>query len=211
MRTRRKNYPPPPPMEDAREVHADEYSDMESTDSSDEEAVNDTVPNPNPLISTDISETEFDGFPAENLFELPRHFKKYDDIARFMEGWEEGSRPRMNLPFTGRPGLDPFIEIPENATPLDYFYLFIQECDFEELAVETNRYFHQSTDGKNLKPNARSKGWYDTNATEMKVFIATTIAMTLTVQRDIRDYWSKHEVTEAPFVGKIMTRDRFWL
>ena len=214
MRTRRKSYSPAPDMDDAHEIGADEYSDMESTDeSSGDEEENDKVPSRGPVIQTDISstESEFEGFGQDNLFELPLHFDRDDDLARFIENWEEGSRPRVDLPFTGRPGLDTFIEIPENARPLDYFNLFIQECDFEDLAVETNRYFAQSTEGVNLKPHARSQGWWDTNSTEMKVFFAATIAMTLTVQRDVRDYWGKHEVTEAPFVGKIMTRDRFWL
>ena len=79
------------------------------------------------------------------------------------------------------------------------------------MADETNRYFHQSTDGINLKPRSRLLAWHDTSAEEMKVFIAMTIAMGLVVQRDFNDYWSTNDVTSTPFFPKCMPRDRFWI
>ena len=166
----------------------------------------------------ETSDDEFDGFTANAVKRvdrirrnMPHHFEYTGSMEEFMQGWKVGSRPRQNLPFSGKTGLGQFIELPEDAAPVDYFYLFFQDMVFETMAEETNRYFHQRTDGVALKPRSRAHQWTDTNSDEMRVFVAMTIAMSLVVQRDITDYWSTHDVTQTPFFPKCMPRDRFWL
>ena len=201
---------------DFTELHADDLSDMDTTDdsSSDEEVEDEDVLSeggdkpPGAILHTDIStEEEFEGF-SDHYLELPH---TYDDTSDFMADWRMGSRPRQTLNFTVKPGLRQFVEMPDDPKPVDYFDLFFRSEDYETMAEETNRYFRQSTDGVNLKPRSRLLSWYDTTAEEMKVFIALTIAMGLVVKRDVNDYWSTNDVTSTPFFPKCMPRDRFWI
>ena len=170
-------------------------------------------PDPDPL-DTDISSTEFEGFSTEESdFSTSRPSERFSRHVDFEHMWSERMRPPIRLTFTGRPGMTYFkrLNFPEEPKPVDYLNLFLSDSDYQYMADETNRYYHQSTDDKNIRPFSRLKQWREVTRDEMKVFMAMTIAMGLVVQGDFTEYWSTSDVTSTPFFPKCMPRDRFWL
>ena len=60
-----------------------------------------------------------------------------------------------------------------------------------------------------LPQSSKFHKWTPTSEEEMRRFIAMTVAMRLTKQSDLCDYWSTDEIIHIPFYRKIMSRDRF--
>lgn len=56
----------------------------------------------------------------------------------------------------------------DDASPLDYFKLFVPDDVFQNLSIETNRYQVQNAEKRGvLKPFARIKSWHETTADEL--------------------------------------------
>lgn len=160
------------------------------------------------------NEEEFEGFSNDDIendendnVDLENRHDLFDS-----DNWTNGRRdPHTEIPqFTENPGRNP--DVSENATPLDYFNLFVNDNDFEQMASETNRYASQYF-AKNplLGRNSRFRKWVDTTAAEIKRFLALIFAMGLISQSDINEYWSTNPVTSTPFFPATMSRDRFLL
>jgi len=226
-RPRTRNYGGPYASDDefSSEVHADETSDMETTDDSDVNSDSDglvsdmdsdpDIRNIARRILAATASAASAGSSTDEFVDLDDQDSDTSDTGEgdFAANWKDGPRPRgrVDLPFTGQTGLGQFKELPEQPKPIDYFEMFLQEDDYGLMATETNRYFHQECDDEVLPPKSRMRQWKDTNAEEMKVFVAMTIAMSLVVQRNFSEYWSTSDVTSTPFFPKCMPRDRFWL
>jgi len=58
---------------------------------------------------------------------------------------------------------------------------------------------------------SRFQKWKETNASEMKVFLALIFGMAVVVQRDMCNYWTTDTVGRTPFFSETMPRDRFKL
>jgi hypothetical protein len=113
------------------------------------------------------------------------------------------------MPYEGRPGLR--CDLPDQATPMDFFYLLFDEGMWDILVTETNKYAQRRIENENLKPYSRLNDWCDVTVDEMKVFFALVIAMGLVRKSDIAQYWSIKEYVNTSFFGKYMTRNRFHL
>ena len=163
------------------------------------------------ILQDESSDEEFEGFSSDEgeISTEPDPETIINDV--FMQGWSEGDRQKVNLPFTGRPGIDPNVRLPEIPTPLDFFQLFVTDEDYLTMCKETNRYASQFLAKAALKPHSRFTKWVDCTPEEIKVFLAMTIAMGLIVQLDLSEYWTTSEVNETPFFKTLMSRDRFWL
>ncbi|UYV68288.1 hypothetical protein LAZ67_5003704 [Cordylochernes scorpioides] len=62
-----------------------------------------------------------------------------------------------------------------------------------------------------LPPFSRKLAWKDTTLDEMMAFIGVIFNMGNVKKNQIRDYWSKNELLEMPWFGKVMSRGRFEL
>ena len=102
------------------------------------------------ILFAESSDEEFEGFSSdeEKINHETDRVTEIDD--NFMRNWIAGDRPKVNMPFTGKPGLDPTIRLPEVPTPLDFFSLFLTDDDFLTMANETNRYAKQYLEKKIL-------------------------------------------------------------
>ena len=158
------------------------------------------------------NEEQFEGFSDEsdndeNNTDLNDRNDLFD-----ADNWTNGRRPALHETpqFSQNPGRRP--HIPDNATPLQYFNLFVNDNDFDEMATETNRYASQYLNAnQNLKQHSRFRKWVDTTAAELKRYLALIFAMGLISQSDINEYWSTDPVTSTPFFPATMSRDRFLL
>ena len=129
--------------------------------------------------------------------------------------WQSRSRPQMKLPFTGKTGFREYLDLPpkEDITPKDIFDLFVNDEDYEIMAVETNRYATQyfGAENREVTQKSRFQKWKETNASEIKVFLGLIFGMAVVVQRDMCSYWTTDPVGRTPFFSETMPRDRFKL
>ena len=95
--------------------------------------------------------------------------------------------------------------LPENASVLDYFFLFIPLHFFYTLARETNRYARQ----KQEQAGRLDKLWYETTADEMRAFVSILIIMGINGRPQLWMYWSTDDIYSNPWVSATMSRNRF--
>ena len=98
-------------------------------------------------IDDQESDGEFSGFESDealfnahvlgtvniNQAENDRKSPKDEQIS-----WEINDSPPLNAPFSGVPGLT--VDLPEDPTPLDFFYLMFDEAMWQRIVVQTNLY-----------------------------------------------------------------------
>ena len=121
-----------------------------------------------------------------------------DNEESSSDTWIAGDRVPTELNFSGSSGIQ--APIPDNPEIIDFVKLFFNDSDFEVLTTETNRYAKSYLENATLRQFSRLKRWPAEGITvsDMKCFIACTIAMGLTVQEDLADYWSTDPVNVDP-------------
>ena len=157
-------------------------------------------------IFAEGSDYEFEGFDLDDVETIPQ--PNGPNLVT-NDNWVAGDQNPTPLNFTGIPGL--LKEIDDVTSPIEFFELFIDDDDIEDIVNETNLYATQQIAAKNLKDNSRFKKWVDTSVHEMRRFIGLLLAMTLVTQLDISEYWTTDPVTSTPFFGETISRDRFYL
>jgi hypothetical protein len=91
------------------------------------------------------------------------------------------------------------VQVANNASISDYFNIFVDSEDFEDMATETNRYAEQYfLKNSNLSRCSRFRKWASKTAAEMKRYLAIIFAMGLISLSDINEYWCTDPVTSTP-------------
>ncbi|XP_062604100.1 piggyBac transposable element-derived protein 4-like [Saccostrea cucullata] len=163
------------------------------------------------LLADSESEGEenFEGFNLEDLEDSKCVDESNYDVLND-ELWSDGDRVPFPLNFEQVPGLQN--EISNTDSPLEFFELFVDDNDYENISQETNKYANQFLNsGMPLKEKSRFHKWIDTTGLEFKKFLALIIAMGLVCQIDVSEYWTVNPVTSTPFFPSVMSRDRFLL
>ena len=116
-------------------------------------------------------------------------------------------RPPTNIPFTATPGVQ--TGLPCNATPLEYFQLFLTAHVLQHILQTTNDYAAARLSA--IPPRRRSifRNWRIITMAELKAFLGILIMMGIVQISNIKDYWSSHVALNLPFFRSIMSRDRF--
>jgi hypothetical protein len=158
------------------------------------------------------NDEEFESFDDDENMEV---FENRDDFFD-PENWSEGRKDPLNgliehVQFCENTGIK--VQVANNASISDYFNIFVDSEDFEDMVTETNRYAEQYFQkNPNLSRCSRFRKWVSTTAAEMKRYFALIFAMGIVSQSDkINEYWSTDPVTSAPFFPATMSRDRFLL
>ena len=102
------------------------------------------------------------------------------------ENWSEGRKNPLieHVQFCENAGIT--VQVANNASISEYFNIFIDSEDFEDMATETNRYAKQYFQkNPNLSKCSRFRKWVSTTAAEMKLYLALIFAMGLVSQSDI--------------------------
>ena len=132
----------------------------------------------------------------------------------YPENWSEGRKDPLNgliehVQFCENTGIK--VQVANNASISDYFNMFVDSEDFEDMATETNRYAEQYFQkNHNLSRCSRFRKWVSTTAAET-VSCPYFCNGTCVSQSDINEYWSTDPVTSTPFFPATMSRDRFLL
>lgn len=123
-------------------------------------------------------------------------------------------RTQSNIPrpappafqFEGKPGLKAVGNLED---PLDFFNLFFDEELMNYIASETNRFADQFLEKTELTPSARAQNWKETDAKEMRIFLAILLYEGI-IQKPVEEwYWSKRHSICTPFINEVMPYKRF--
>ena len=124
-------------------------------------------------------------------------------IRRNMNWHATTQGPRVS-DFTKVPGITH--QLPVDATPLDFFHLFLPSAWFDKMAFQTNLYATQkATQRGRPDPN-----WQPTTAEEMKAFVSILIMMGIKNQPRMWLYWSTDPKFNDPWISSIMPKTRFY-
>lgn len=102
------------------------------------------------------------------------------------------------------------LETMPDATPYQFFSLFVGDDVINLIVNETNRYAQQLIQNKNLKRKARLKRWTPTDASEIRNFLGILLWMGLVQMLSIACYWKKDGIYQCN-IPKYMSRNRFEL
>jgi hypothetical protein len=103
------------------------------------------------------------------------------------------------------------IHLPEDCSPDDPITLFTQYYNkdmIDAIVLATNSY-QPALQPHELKPYSRVKDWYETCRSEIYLYLAVCIYMTVYPLNQIEDYWNTSPL--APFhpISKVLGRNRF--
>ena len=111
-------------------------------------------------------------FPTFNQHQFDRDHEFQRDVAL---NWSCEIAEPLVCPFTGNVGLN--IDINRDAPPEDYLSIFLKDDEYDNIALESNRYFEQVRASKPQKPFARMNSWYPAVGGEIRQMLGMTILM----------------------------------
>lgn len=114
--------------------------------------------------------------------------------------------PPPRFPFSGQSGLT---TIMHKSSPLEFFSIFFDDDIVAYIASETNRYAEDFIEKNDLTPSSRAQQWKDTNASEIRVFLAVILLQGI-IQKPLQKwYWSQRPLLSTPYLGTIISEKRF--
>ncbi len=112
--------------------------------------------------------------------------------------------------------LQPTMHYAQPPTPIAVFSEFFSDEVIDDMVIETNRYAQQLLEAERrdnpIRRDVRIYRWSDTDAAEMRAFIALRIAMGLGSRNQAGDYFSSRSsfwLTETPNYTRVMSKFRF--
>ena len=125
--------------------------------------------------------------------------------------WHSQGSSRSRFPFNGNPGLK--VNVQNTEDPISLFELFFDDELINLIVQQTNLYAQQviaEKDGR-LKKRPRIQEWQETNADEIKVYLALLLLQGIVRKPKEVLYFSKKSSLYTPFFRRIMSCDRFLL
>ena len=110
-------------------------------------------------------------------------------------------RPPTSFNFTAVPGIS--LPIPRNATPLQYFELFMTMSVWQYIMQTTNHYARVRLGSTPLRRRSVFRNWRDITLVEKKAFVGVIIQMGFVQLTQIKDYWSTHVTLNLPFFRSV--------
>lgn len=175
------------------------------------------APGPVPYESSDENDHEpMDDFEndlremtLEEIVEDRDEDPTSDDEATVDSIWTEYEGRHKEFPFTGQYGLQR--ELAADISPLEVFFLILDDEVIDLLVTETNRFAEQTIASKVPRKYARITKWTPTDAAEMKKFLGLTLWMGLVRLNSLQDYWARQGIYKLDIPRSTMPRNRYQL
>ena len=136
----------------------------------------------------------------------------FDQPSVDIFSWSSSASDRQCVAFTGQSGIQVDIDDDNSEDQLTFFQLFLTSDILDIIVLETNLRAAQLIASQiRTTPHARINNWSDTNADEMRVFIALLLYQGIIQKPTLDSYWTTRLLLSTPYVRFIMTRDRFEL
>ena len=153
--------------------------------------------------SDNDSNSDVDGDDSDQTVDYMYHENSTDF------DWSATASARPRTMFSGKPGLQVAVDNPDD--PLAFFSLFFTPEIVNVIVTETTRSAAQLISQMRARPHARLNNWSDTNANEIRVFIAVLLYQGIVQKPTVDSYWTTRSLLSTPYVRYIITRDRFAL
>jgi hypothetical protein len=103
------------------------------------------------------------------------------------------------------------VHLPESCSPDDPITLFTQYYneDMIDTIVSATNSYQPALEPYELKPQSRFKDWYNTCRSEIYLYLAVCIYMTVYPLNRIEDYWSTNPLTPFHPISKAIERNQF--
>ena len=125
--------------------------------------------------------------------------------------WHSRGSARSRFPFNGNPGLK--VNVQDTEDPILFFELYFDDALINLIVQQTNLYAQQviaEKDGR-LKKRSRMKEWKETDADEIKLYLAMLLLQGIVRKPKETLYFSKKSSLNTPFFRRIFSCDRFLL
>ena len=130
-------------------------------------------------------------------------------VPPLVNNWVTATEDPPNTePFTGNSGLNVDTA---GFSPVDFLELFFDDDLINHLVIQTNLYASQFKESNTLKEKSRVHDWTETDAKELKTFLALNLLMGIVKMPTIEHYWSRKIFYRHPAFSAIMLRNRFQL
>lgn len=122
--------------------------------------------------------------------------------------WTDTEEDPIDIPFTATESIN--VNIPNNATALQYFQVFFDNSIILTIVEETNRRANLFlANQETLTRSNKGLRWIDTTPEEIKTFIGVCCLSGNITFPKIARQWSKDPLYYHPIFGKSMSRNRF--
>ena len=91
-------------------------------------------------------------------------------------------------------------DLPHNASPFDYFSLFLPESFFEKMREETNIY----AAAKQAEKGVSDKHWNNVTVKKIRLFICIQYMFGIHHMPDTTMYWSSDPLLRVPAIADVM-------
>ncbi|CAK1596303.1 unnamed protein product [Parnassius mnemosyne] len=135
--------------------------------------------------------------------------QKLDSIEWHMPTQEGPTPMKYTGPISGFKEI--YSGILANASPIDYFDLFMTNEIIQHIVDQTNLYATQQLLSNDIPSGSRQHAWVPVTLDEMKKFLALIGWMGLVKLPSIKDYWRVHKLYNIPLARTVMPRNRFEL
>ena len=151
-------------------------------------------------------------YMIESDTEIEDEGSEDDDESQDTEWVRKFRNLPLKAPFTGKPGLQ--LDMPADASPVDFYRLFVTGDVIKLMKSETNKYAQQKKKEKlrttpQLPPRSIYNQWTSVTEQDIVKFLAILIHMGIVKLPKLSDHWSKDPSVATGFAASLMTRDRF--
>ncbi|XP_029633809.1 piggyBac transposable element-derived protein 4-like [Octopus sinensis] len=149
------------------------------------------------------SDSDFEGFTIDDIEDINENKSILTsdesdiDISDYSSGEED---------FDNENNTDPQHNLPPDAQPLDYLFLFLPEGFlFENVAEETNKYAQHLISVRRRNDPL----WQPSNTAEMRAFFTINIMFGVKQLHRLWNYWSPDVRYGDPYISSIMSKTRY--
>ena len=150
----------------------------------------------------DIESSSSSSESSSSDSEMPDLESSDDDDIALPSEWTTIGKERNPFRFRSDAGVKFTVE--DNENPVEFFEKYFDDEVIDFLVTETNRFANDFIDNyiETLPPHSRVHKWYDTCASEMRVFIGLLMLQAIDSKVDTSMYFSTRESVCSPFFSQ---------
>ena len=122
------------------------------------------------------------------------------------EKWKRKDGAPNIPPFTGVSQIN--IGLPENATPLNFLDLCLDDKFYEQLTFQTDLHAAHSIAAHDILPcYSHVRCWKEVTGDEMRQFLGLYLLTGIIWKPEVAQYWSTSSVIKTPYFNDVMSQN----